>query len=130
MSAVTNRDAVRGVDAGAHVVVAVRHLREPLPHVPTRDAARQRPDALPTLRDGRDQFLQQRELAVAVPLFRVEDAIGQFVELRRGVALAGGDGLLAPITLRHLAGLAAADLDVPAKNARIAHLERRYLGLL
>ena len=60
----------------------------------------------------------------------MRDAIGQLVELTGRVALAGGDGLLAPVGLGNTPTLTAADLDVPAEDAGESHLERGDARLL
>ena len=118
---------------GADVVVLYRRFRQRQQRVQRFERHRRLLDARNLLRDFLAHLGEQLQFQARGLLLRADDFLLDFLQLRRHVALAVRQGLLADIARRHHFVIRLADLDVVAKHAVVLDTQvadARLLALL
>ena len=116
-----NGQYIAVVHHGAAVVVFCRHLCQCSQYIQLGDGIGGALDAVQLCADAFQQFVEQAALQRDKTLVRAKDLAFQLLQLLRDVALAGGEGLLADIGLRHKVFVGVADLDEVAEYMVIAN---------
>ena len=110
------------------IIVQARRFGERRQHVELR----QRRGGLLDFRQLAEHFLthalEQFVFQLHAAFLRAEDFAFHFLQLRRDVTFAVGDGLLANVMRRHLVEVRLGDLDVVTENGIEPDLERRDAG--
>ena len=118
------------VHHGAAVVVFRSHLRQRSQHVQLCNSVGGALDAVQLGADAFQQFVKQAALQRDEPLVRAKNFAFQLLQFLRDVTLAGGEGLLADVSLRHKVFVGVAHLDEVAEHMVIAYFQLGDAGLL
>ena len=118
------------VHHGAAVVVFRSHLRQRSQHIQLGNGVGGALDTIQLCTDAFQQFVKQAAFQRDEPLVCAKDLAFQLLQLLCDVTLAGGEGLLADVGLRHKVLVGVAYLNKVAKHMVIADLQLRDAGLL
>ena len=115
---------------GATVVIFRSDLRQSRQYIQLGNGVGGALDAIQLGTDAFQQFIKQAAFQRDEPLVRAKDLAFQLLQLLRDVPLAGGEGLLADVGLRHKVFVGVAHLDEIAEHMVIADLQLWDAGLL
>ena len=118
------------VHHGAAVVVFRSDLRQRSQYIQLGNGIGGALDTIQLGTDAFQQFVKQAAFQRDEPLVRAKDLAFQLLQLLRDVTLAGGEGLLADIGLRHKVFVGVAHLDEVAEHMVIANFQLGNAGLL
>ena len=118
------------VHHGAAVVVFRSDLRQRSQYIQLSNGVGGALDAVQLCTDAFQQFVKQAAFQRDEPLVRTKNFAFQLLQLLRDVPLAGGEGLLADIGLRHKVFIGVAHLNKVAEHMVIADFQLWNAGLL
>ena len=118
------------VHHGAAVVVFRSHLRQRSQHIQLSNGVSGALDAVQLGTNALQQFVKQAAFQRDEPFVRAKNLAFQLLQFLRDVPLAGGEGLLADVGLRHKVFVGVAHLDEVTEHMVIANFQLGDAGLL